>query len=160
MTLRHTVRRRSMERSVTDSVTERAREQGARLQQMREAHRVGKGRILDVLEFKTTQAYDLYERGISVIRLDRVEDWAMAFDLDLMTFLGEVMGRLEISAEAESYSLRDDLRGELQESDLDNMDALYGGEDPADQRVRAKHGRRAGADQREATRPERQNRPA
>ena len=146
------------------SVTERARQQGRRLQLMRDRHNVSKGRLLDALGFKTTQAYDLYEKGTSVIRLDRVDDWASAFGVDLMTFLGEILGVYEIQtcfdAQAQDvpYSLRDDLRGEVPEDVLEQAEEIHGVDAPADQQERARHYRHGVADQIDATRA--QNRPA
>ena len=148
---------------VEQSVTERARQQGRRLQCMREHRRIGKGRLLDRLGFKTTQAYDLYERGTSVIRLDRVEDWADAFGIDVLLFLAEILGQREIvdvlpQSDDSPYSLRDDLRGELQEADINRLEDDFGGEDEAVRREVAKHARYLTAEQREATSPERSSR--
>jgi transcriptional regulator with XRE-family HTH domain len=69
------------------SVTERARRHGERLHALREATGISKGRLMDALGFKSSRAYDLYEDGTSVIRLDRFEDWAEAFGIGPIDFL-------------------------------------------------------------------------
>ena len=45
--------------------TERARCQGERLKRLRERLSVGKGHLMDALRLKTTNGYDMYERGPS-----------------------------------------------------------------------------------------------
>ena len=64
---------------VSDS--ERAKQQGKRLRALREQRDISKGRLMDALGLTTTNGYDLYERGKSVIRLDRVAEWAEAFGI-------------------------------------------------------------------------------
>jgi len=69
---------------------------------------------MDRLYFKTSRAYDLYEEGTSVIRLDRLADWAHAFGLSEREFADAV---LEPSQSEPRYSL-DDMRAELQAAGL------------------------------------------
>lgn len=71
--------------------TERTREQGRRLRALRERLGLNKGGLIDALAFGSTQTYDLYERGVSVIRLDRVPEWAAAFGISQQEFLDEVL---------------------------------------------------------------------
>lgn len=73
------------------SVTVRAQQQGQRLKRLRERTGVSKGLLMDRLGFRTSMAYDLYERGVSVIRLDRLDDWAEAFGLSTLAFVAEVV---------------------------------------------------------------------
>ncbi len=73
------------------TVTERTREHGRRIRELREGRGIGKGRLLDALGFGSSQSYDLYERGISVIRLDRLEDWADAFGMGVLDFINVVV---------------------------------------------------------------------
>ena len=85
------------ERSLAEvTATERTRVQGCRLRALRERLGIGKGVLIDALAFGSTQTYDLYERGVSVIRLDRVDDWAQAFGLSPEVFLGYVLGRYSL----------------------------------------------------------------
>lgn len=76
---------------VAESVTERARQQGRRLRALRERTGVSKGRLMDQLGFRTNRALDLYEEGVSVIRTDRLADWAGAFGLTVQQFVAEVI---------------------------------------------------------------------
>lgn len=71
--------------------TEQARRQGLRLKALRERLGVGKGRLMDALHLKTTNGYDMYERGQSVIRFDRVSEWATAFGISADDFWVSVM---------------------------------------------------------------------
>lgn len=73
------------------SVTERTRQQGRRLKALRERTGISKGLLMNALDFKTSRAYDLYEDGTSVIRLDRVADWARAFNMTEQEFLDAVL---------------------------------------------------------------------
>jgi len=73
------------------SVTVRARQQGERLRALRERMGVSKGHLMDALGFKSSRTYDLYEDGTSIIRLDRVEDWAAAFEMPVPVFLDAVL---------------------------------------------------------------------
>lgn len=68
------------------SVTERARQQAHRLKELRELTGLSKAQLAARLGFGTSQTYDLYERGVSVIRLDRLADWAAAFGLTTAEF--------------------------------------------------------------------------
>ncbi len=70
---------------------ERLKRQGARIKSLRETTGVSKGRLMDALSLSTTNGYDLYERGISVIRLDRLADWADAFGMGALDFVAVVV---------------------------------------------------------------------
>jgi transcriptional regulator with XRE-family HTH domain len=73
------------------TATDRTREQGKRLRELRERLDLSKGVLIDALAFGSTQTYDLYERGVSVIRLDRVPEWAAAFGISQQAFLNAVL---------------------------------------------------------------------
>jgi transcriptional regulator with XRE-family HTH domain len=73
------------------SDTQRAQEQGKRLRKLRENRGISKGRLMDTLGLESTNGYDLYERGKSVIRLDRVSEWAAAFEMSERAFLDAVL---------------------------------------------------------------------
>lgn len=101
------------------TVTEHSRQQGRRLSGLREHSGLSKGRLLDALGFRTTQAYDLYERGVSVIRMDRVPDWAAAFGLSETAFVAVLLGHL---APADAYwSFRDALRGQIPDDQIEAL---------------------------------------
>lgn len=96
------------------SVTERTRLHARRLEGLRTRLGITKGHLMDALGFKSTQTYDLYERGKSVIRLDRVDDWAAAFGLPVMDFAAELLIGDEISALADGdEALERDVRRDL-----------------------------------------------
>lgn len=76
---------------VERSVTRRAQQQGIRIRRLRERRAISKGRLMDALGFKTSRAYDLYEDGTSVIRMDRVEDWAEAFEMEPLSFVAALL---------------------------------------------------------------------
>jgi transcriptional regulator with XRE-family HTH domain len=83
-----------METCVAEIVShdaERAKRHGARVRLLRENRGISKGRLLDALSLTTTNGYDLYERGVSVIRLDRLEDWAGAFEIPVLDFVSVVV---------------------------------------------------------------------
>jgi transcriptional regulator with XRE-family HTH domain len=91
----------------------RTKEQGKRLRALRERLGVSKSRIMDVLSFETSQAYDLYERGVSVIRMDRVPEWAEAFGISEQEFVDAVLGlpaRVLPDAVPDDWSLERELR--------------------------------------------------
>lgn len=46
---------------------------------------------MDGLGFRTNRAYDLYEDGVSVIRLDMIENWAAAFEMPVLAFFMEIV---------------------------------------------------------------------
>jgi hypothetical protein len=46
---------------------------------------------MDALGFRTNRALDLYEDGVSVIRLDMVETWAAAFGMSVQAFVAEIV---------------------------------------------------------------------
>lgn len=70
---------------------ERTQSQGKRLKMLRERLDVSKGRLMDTLGLKTTNGYDLYERGQSVIRFNQVAEWATAFGISEQQFVEEVL---------------------------------------------------------------------
>jgi transcriptional regulator with XRE-family HTH domain len=76
---------------IVSTDTDRAKRQGARVRLLRENRGISKGRLLDALSLSTTNGYDLYERGVSVIRLDRLEDWAGAFEIPVVDFVSVVV---------------------------------------------------------------------
>jgi transcriptional regulator with XRE-family HTH domain len=90
------VTRTSREKVLAEAgAVERTRLQGARLRRLREYRDMSKSELSSRLGFGTTQAYDLYERGASIIRLDRIDTWAAAFEMPREDFLGTLNGSLE-----------------------------------------------------------------
>lgn len=73
------------------TVTDRTRRHGQRVRLLRENRSISKARLMDALGFGSSQSYDLYERGTSIIRLDRLEDWAGAFDMGVLDFVSVVV---------------------------------------------------------------------
>lgn len=142
------------------TVTERTREQGRRLRALREHLGISKPRLMDALGFGSSQSYDLYERGVSVIRLDRVPDWADAFGLPSATFLAVVMGELPV--EDLTWSFREALRGQIPEDQIEELAREHEGAEIPDQRAAADSILRQASKRRTAvTRPpRRRNRPA
>lgn len=81
------------------TATDRTREQGKRLSDLRDRLKLSKGVLIDRLAFGSTQTYDLYERGVSVIRFDRVAEWAAAFGISEEQFIDAVLepdGRITV----------------------------------------------------------------
>lgn len=66
-------------------------EQGKRLRKLRERMGISKPALAAALGFDTTQAYELYERGATVLRLDRIDTWAAAFGISEQEFLNAVV---------------------------------------------------------------------
>jgi transcriptional regulator with XRE-family HTH domain len=67
------------------------RQQGERLKRLREQAGLSMPKMRVRLGFRNTRAYDLYERGVIPIRLDRVTAWAAAFGVSPETFLDDVL---------------------------------------------------------------------
>jgi transcriptional regulator with XRE-family HTH domain len=85
------------ERVLTDA--ERTRQQGERLKRLREELKVSKGRLMDAVGLKTTNGYDLYERGVTAIRLNQVAEWAAAFGISEQEFVAKVLALPEPAAD-------------------------------------------------------------
>jgi transcriptional regulator with XRE-family HTH domain len=109
-----------------DPTAERAREQGARIKAIRERQEAGRAQIAARLGFSTSQTYDLYERGTSVIRLDRVEDWSAAFGLTNEEFFAE-LGLIP----AARVILPKRLRGHIPERDIEQLVDDHADAEPA-----------------------------
>ena len=73
------------------AVTERTRRQAEHLKTLRVRYGLNKVALAGDLGFGSTQTYDLYERPKSVIRMDRIEDWANAFRLPALEFVSVVL---------------------------------------------------------------------
>lgn len=117
------------------TVTERTKQQGERLRQLRERLGIGKGELIDALSFGSTQTYDLYERGVSVIRLDRAEDWAAAFGLSPIDFTAVILGQRAIEDVAGAhYDMARALRGHVLEADIPGLVAAHKDESVESQR--------------------------
>lgn len=83
-----------METCVSDpplTDAERTQRQGERLKGLRERLGVSKGHLMDTVGLKTTNGYDLYEKGTSVIRFNQVTEWALAFGISEREFIDEVL---------------------------------------------------------------------
>lgn len=120
------------------SITERTRQQGRRLRALRERLGVSKGRLMDVLGFRTSRAYDLYEDGTSVIRLDRVSEWAAAFGISEQEFVEAVLNPSHIrpAGPEPPWSMYDALlRGGVPLADIPDYVAEYGDADLEDQQA-------------------------
>lgn len=87
----------------------RIKQQGQRLKKLREQRQLSKSLLSSRLGFATTQAYDLYERGASIIRLDRLGVWAEAFEIPYEDFVAIVRGEID---PADGWTFRDALRGD------------------------------------------------
>jgi transcriptional regulator with XRE-family HTH domain len=125
---------------VTDAV--RTREQGRRLRTLRQQAGISKGRLMDAVGLTTTNGYDLYERGTSVIRLDRVEDWAAAFGLAPLDFVAAILGIRSVedvlAPPAVPWSFRLVLReGGLPDDDVERWAQEWEGRELADQQAAA-----------------------
>jgi transcriptional regulator with XRE-family HTH domain len=70
-------------------VTPETKRQGERIQALRVALGVSKPLMASRLGFESTQSLELYERGISVIRLDQLHLWAEAFEMAEVDFVNE-----------------------------------------------------------------------
>jgi len=90
------------------TATDRTREQGKRLRELRERLDLSKGVLIDALSFGSTQTYDLYERGVSVIRFDRVPEWAAAFGISEQEFLDAVLEPSKPAQMTGAFDMPDD----------------------------------------------------
>lgn len=116
--------------------TERARRQGERLCALRKRLDVDKGLLMAALRLKTTNGYDMYERGQSVIRLDRAEDWAKAFDMPPTDFAGYILGHREIEdVLPDPWSMAEALRGHIPEADIPELVAEWAGRSVLEQKA-------------------------
>jgi transcriptional regulator with XRE-family HTH domain len=88
------------------TATDLTRQQGKRLQRLRETRGLSKPRLADRLGFRSSQTYELYERGVSVMRLDQVPLWADAFEVTPDDFLAIIFG----DADPQPWSLEAELR--------------------------------------------------
>jgi hypothetical protein len=80
---------------------------------------------MDALGITTTNGYDLYERGVSVIRFDRARMWADAFGIPEQDFIEEVLEPDGWSIdEARAYLEAAGLPPEHVESRLDVLEDL------------------------------------
>jgi len=108
------------------------RQQGKRLQRLRETRGLSRPLLADRLGFKNSQTYELYERGVSVIRFDQVPMWAAAFDVSYEDFLSMVIGE---ENPADGWTFRDALRGHIPEYLIDELADEWEGEPMANQRA-------------------------
>lgn len=100
-------------------MTARTREQGRRLRQLREQRNLSKPLLAARLGFGSTQTLDLYERGVSIIRLDRVHDWAEAFEMSREDFVETVLAD---DPTADGWNFRDALlRGGIPVDLIDDL---------------------------------------
>jgi transcriptional regulator with XRE-family HTH domain len=106
------------------TTTVEARAQGQRLRLLREQRGLSKSLLASRLGFGSTQSLDLYERGISVIRLDRLTLWAEAFELSVEDFVSTVIGA---AAEEPGWTFRNALRGHIPESLIEQLAATWEG---------------------------------
>ena len=79
------------------SRNEHTRRQAAGLRTLRERQGLTAARIADRLGYSTSQAYELYERAVSVLRLDQVPFWAAAFGVTRAEF-SRALGLLDDDA--------------------------------------------------------------
>ncbi len=110
------------------SDSERAKQQGRRLRALRERRDISKGRLMDALGLTTTNGYDLYERGKSVIRLDRVAEWADAFGISEQEFLDAVLEPTTTAADQDGHDPTWDFRAALhaaKPADPEGAERLY-----------------------------------
>jgi transcriptional regulator with XRE-family HTH domain len=85
-------------------VTADTQRQGKRLRALREARGWSKPQLAGRVGFESTQSIDLYEKGISVIRMDQVRTWADAFEMPEVDFVAAVL------SDSASWSLESELR--------------------------------------------------
>jgi transcriptional regulator with XRE-family HTH domain len=150
----------SWERCVAEvTVLERTREQAGRLKALRLRLGLKKADITSRLGWESTQTYDLYERATSVIRLDRVPDWADAFGIKPDQFASVILGTRELddvfpAPVADDWTMAKALHGHVPDGDIPGFVAEHAGKSLQDQKqitesiIRSTH--RA---QRKATRP-------
>lgn len=73
------------------TTTDETRRQGKRLAALRLRLGLSKPLVAARLAFSATQTLDLYERGVSVIRLDQIERWADAYGITADEFVEAVI---------------------------------------------------------------------
>ena len=117
------------------TVTARTREQGDRLRKLRLHLGISKPELCARLGFGTTQTLDLYERGVSIIRVDRIEAWAEAFEMNREDFIEAVMGKGDIT---ESWSFRAALHGHIPDWLIDELAEEWEGRPVINQKAAAK----------------------
>lgn len=79
------------------SRNEHTRRQAAGLRALRERRGLKVSTLADRLGYSTSQAYELYERAVSVLRLDQVPVWAAAFGVTSAEF-SRALGLLDDDA--------------------------------------------------------------
>ena len=117
------------------TVTERTRQQGQRLKALRESLNLSKPLLCSRLGFGSTQSYDLYERGTSVIRIDRVVEWAEAFGMTAEDFTAHVINGREYDS---AWTFRNALRGHIPEDLIDELAADWEGRPVLNQQAAVK----------------------
>lgn len=119
------------------TVTKRTRQQASRLKKLRQRCGVTKLMLAVRLGFGSTQTYDLYERAKSIIRLDRVDDWADAFGLDPLDFVGVVIGVRSLDdVVGAPWSIRDVLKaGGLSTTEIERYADEHEGKPITDQKA-------------------------
>lgn len=155
--------RSSRERCVAEvTVIERTRQQAERLKQLRKRLKVRKADIIRVLGWDSTQTYDLYERGISIIRVDRIDDWAEAFGITPLEFATVVLGIRSLDEvfpeDLPAYDMADDLRGHIPQDDIASLVAEQSGQPDENRQAAARGHKRNTA--RAQNRTKARNRPA
>jgi len=111
---------------------ERTRQQGERIKALRDVTRVTKGRVMDALGLTTTNGYDLYERGTSVVRFNQVPEWAGAFNITPLAFSAVVLGLMD-PADAIGSIIREKLHGRVPESEIEKLIDAHGDAPAEDQ---------------------------
>lgn len=130
------VGRTSREKRLAEvTATARTREQGRRLKLLREARGISKPLLADRLGFHSTQTLELYERGVSVIRADRMGAWADAFEMSLPDFIDVVMG--EGNPSEVGWTFRAALYGQIPEHLIDELAEYWEGRPIVNQRAAA-----------------------
>lgn len=111
------------------------RQQGKRLQRLRETRGLSKPLLADRLGFKNSQTYELYERGVTVIRFDQVPLWAAAFDVPYQDFLSMVIGDIDPS---DGWTFRGALHGQIPDALIDQLADEWEGKPLTNQMAAAK----------------------
>lgn len=99
------------------TATARTREQGQRLRRLRERQGISKPLLCARLGFGSTQTYDLYERGVSALRMDRAAEWAEAFGILPEDFVHLVLH----GGEDCDFSFREALKGHIPEDQIEEL---------------------------------------
>lgn len=101
------------------TATARTKEQGLRLKRLRETRGISKPMLANRLGFGSTQTLDLYERGVSIVRIDRVDTWAEAFDMKPQDFAEAIWGSGDPGADG--WTFRGALHGIIPEWLIDEL---------------------------------------